>query len=151
MYCCDSILYLVTPRVRVRGQPGPAWSFWVHRVALCVFCCLRACVKLERLRLSRQVVQLEYVRLTDCFKEPGWATTCRCDTTMSYPGQLFSFQKPHCQLHIHNQMEMIDVKKWLFFFFFWQKFKNVEALPSFSFSFPLTLQLKKKKMLKRLN
>ena len=35
---------------------------------------------LKRLRLSRQVVKLENVGLTDCFKEPGWATTSRCDT-----------------------------------------------------------------------
>ena len=41
-----------------------------------LFCCLRAGVKLERLRLSRQAVKLEYVRLSDCFSnEPGWATT----------------------------------------------------------------------------
>ena len=37
---------------------------------------LRACVKLERLCLSRQAVKL---RLLEQFNELGWATTCRCD------------------------------------------------------------------------
>ena len=54
--------------------------FFSSLVIHILFCCLRACVKLERLRLSRQAVKLENVRLSDCFNEPGWATTSRCDT-----------------------------------------------------------------------
>ena len=49
-----------------------------------MFCCLRASVKFERLRLSRQAVKLEHVRLSDCFNEPGWATTNRCDTANNH-------------------------------------------------------------------
>ena len=58
------------------------WFFFFSSLVIHIlFCCLRACVKLERLHLSRQVVKLEHVRLSDCFSnEPGWATTCRCDT-----------------------------------------------------------------------
>ena len=62
--------------------------FFSSLVIHIVFCCLRACVKLERLRLSRKVVKLEHVRLTDCFKEPGWATTSRRDlSNICLPGE----------------------------------------------------------------
>ena len=38
------------------------------------------CVKLKRLRLSRQAVKFGHVALFECFNEPGWATTGRCDS-----------------------------------------------------------------------
>ena len=43
---------------------------------------LSSCLCQVGLRLSRQVVKLEHVRLSDCFNEPGWATTCRCDNSL---------------------------------------------------------------------
>ena len=39
------------------------------------------CVKLKRLRLSRQAVKFGHVALFECFNESGWATTSRCDIT----------------------------------------------------------------------